>query len=346
MLYTWRNVTECHFFSLETFRNSPNDVVCAVTVRRLVLQGMRVSNRLMAVMGLVMSIVATLLMGDWQAARSDPCTQASLYHHPDLLHTYTLEIDRASSDTHDTGSGGVVSASIECEQLNLSVSLQHHLKNTAVEVYAYPNSIVARGVLRYGCEIVAVCQPCAEDEDRPYSATATCLHLHINTQQQCLERAPLSPWQPEPLPLMTSYSCTKPHSLFTYCLSSHQTLSGSSTAGDDLASIQEEEEEYISTVHLQSVEIVEGRVEQLASQHCEGHSSDHRRCHWNPNSVVTHRECEDCPLICRDRTNYLEFPQFTIAAALLLISVPLARVPITSILSDIVSPEQQVNYTC
>lgn len=335
-------------FSLET------SSVCLILlyVCRIVLQQLRLSNRLIAVIGLVMSIVATLLMGDWQAARHDPCTEASLFHHPDLLHTYTLEMNGASSSGGPgAGSGGPgsgsgrpgawsggarVSARIECEQLNLSLSLQHHLKKTAVDVYVYP-SPVARDGVQYGCEVVDMCQPCYVDTE-----TATCLHLHINSHQHCLERASISPWHPNPSPPLTAYSCTEPHSLFTYCLSSHQIPSASSPAAESDTAFIQDEEEYIATVHLQSVEIIEERVEKLASQHCEEHSSNHHKCRWNPNSEVSHRHCEDCPSICRDRTNYLEFSQFTIAAAILLVSVPVARVPITSIISDIVSTGQQV----
>ena len=304
---------------------------------RLVLQQL-LSNRLVAIIGLIMSIVATLLMGDWQATRHDPCTQASLFHHPELLHTYTVQLDRP---TAPEGSAiDDVMSGIECERLNLSLSLQQHLKTRTMDVYVYPH-IVTSDVMVGGCVEVESCPQCSVDGNgvyQTYLASPTCLHLQINSQQHCLETAPSSSLQLEPHPLLASYSCTMPKSQFTYCLTACPQYT---TAEDEYAFIQEDE--YVSDVHVQSVRIVEGHMDALAAQSCEQHSGEHH-CHWNPRSSVTHKQCEDCPPICRDHTNYLEFAQFTIAAAILLISVPVARVPITSLISDIVSSEEQV-YT-
>lgn len=300
---------------------------------RLMLQQLKLSNRLIVVMGLVMSIVGTLLMGDWQAVRHDPCIDASLFHHPELLHTYTAQLDTATPIEINTTPHKDVG--IQCEKLNLSLSLQQHLKNRLIDVYVYPNMVTEPNNVIYGCVEVASCPQCSNQEEvyQTYIATPTCLHLHVNPQQQCLERAPLLPWQLRPHPLQTSYSCTMPKSLFTYCLSTYP-----QTAVDE--DVPPSDQEYIFDVHLQSVQIVEGHVELLASRSCTQHPGGH--CHWNPESSVTHRKCENCPPICRDRSNYLEFSQFTIGAAILLVSMPVARVPITSLISDIVSPSDQV----
>lgn len=305
------------------------------------LQQLKLSNRLIAVIGLVMSIVGTILMGDWQAVRHDPCTDASLFHHPELLHTYTAQLDTATPSPIETTITPHKDVGIECEKLNLSLSLQQHLKNRLIDVYVYPNMATEPNDGIYGCVEVASCPECSNQDEvsQTYIANPTCLHLHVNPQRQCLERAPLLPWQLRPHPLQTSYSCSMPKSMFTYCLSTYpQTAVDEDTPPSD--------QEYIFDVHLQSVQIVEGHVELLASQSCTQHRGGH--CHWNPKSSVTHRLCENCPPICRDRSNYLEFAQFTIGAAILLVAMPVARVPITSLISDIVSPDDQVSsqYLC
>ena len=283
-----------------------------------------------------MSISGTLLMGDWQAIRHDPCTEASLFHHPELLHTYTAQLEGAPPPPLLDGSGiPSKEPSIQCERLNLSLSMQQHLRTKDMDVYVYPN-IVDDVIIPYGCEEVESCPQCSDQqgEYRTYSASPTCLHLHINPLRQCLEPAPSLPWQPRPHPLSRSYSCNMPRSLFLYCLTvrPHPTSSNESSVGSM--------EEYVADVHIQSIQIVEGRVDLLAVQSCENHHGGH--CHWNPDSSVIHRRCEDCPPICRDHTNYLEFSQFAIAAAILMVAIPIARVPITSLISDIVSGENQV----
>ena len=289
---------------------------------------------------MIMTIAATALMGDWQAIRHDPCTDASLFHHPELLHTYTTQMDQAPAITNQSESASGVD--IQCEKLNLSLSVQQHLSSTTVNIHVYPNIVTDEVIFSYGCEVVDSCPYCSMDWTeamRTYSATPTCLHLRVNSQQQCLEKYPLLPWQQEnkPHPLYTSYQCTMPRSHFTYCLQV-QPLS----PGQQVAGIQEEEA-YVANIHRQSAAIMEGRIDHLASQTCQKQGDN---CHWNPSSSVTHNHCEDCPPICRDRSNYLEFSQFTIAAALLLVAVPVARVPITSIISDIVTPNQQVCGRC
>ena len=287
-----------------------------------------------------MTIVATALMGDWQSVRHDPCTEASLFHHPELLHTYTSQINSAPANISQFALGSSANVGIQCEKLNLSLSLQQHLSSTTVDVRVYPNIVTDDVMVSYGCEVVNSCPYCSSVwSDETYSATPTCLHLRVNSQQQCLEKTPLLPWhQEKPHPLIaSSYMCTMRKSHFTYCLQAQPHSPDSQTA------VQEEEEEmYIQDIHQQSVGIVEGRVDLLAARACREVKGPH--CHWNPSSSLTHRHCEDCPPICRQKSNYLEFSQFTIAAALLLIAVPVARVPITSIISDMVTPDQQVGW--
>ena len=314
------------------------------------------SSRMMAVVGLLMTITATLLMGDWQSLRHDPCNEASLFHHPDLLHTYTTQLDHLSSyknhtkphitDTTSDQLSTADIAGIECERLNLSLTLKQLLNSSTLNIYVYPN-IVTGDVMSYGCEVVDSCPYCSldrNDELRTYLATPTCLRLHVNSQQQCLERTSLLPWQQEPHPLSTSssYLCTTPKSHFTYCL--QLASSGSSESAAIQEEEEEEEQDMLSDLHRQSVQIVEGHVGLLAYRACRDHPAG--TCHWNPTSSLTHRHCEECPAICRHRSNYLEFSQFVIAAALMLVSVPVARVPITSIISDLVNPDQQVSSVC
>ena len=96
----------------------------------------------------------------------------------------------------------------------------------------------------------------------------------------------------------------------------------------------------MSHVHVQTVQVIEHRLAALAEEICEGQL--HHSCHWNPHSEVTGRYCEDCPSICRDKNNYLQFSQFSFGAFLLLVCMEYLRVPIVGIISDIVDYDSQV----
>ena len=285
----------------------------------------------MAIIGLVMSIVATLLMGDWQAIRHDPCTDHSLFHHPQLLHKYTSQLTTLPEEAKSS-SYAIDSSLQQCEKLNLSLSLDQYL--SSMDMYVFSNGVTKTGNTLPGCESVESCPECSEysDMQRTYTAEPTCLHLKMDPQTQCLEsaRSPATATVLQSELTQVSYSCTRFKSPFTTCITVLPALPGSA--------VYDIMEEYVADIHMKSTDIIEGRVDLLAQRSCE----EHRSCRWNPESVVFHRHCEDCPSICRDKTNYLEFSQFAIGAALLLVAVPVARIPITSLISDIVSGEEQV----
>lgn len=310
---------------------------CVTPVYRLLLQ-LRLSSYVIAVIGLIMSIVGTLLMGDWQAIRHDPCTDASLFHHPELLHTYTFQLDETAHTTVGFGTTGnettiSSNASIKCEQLNLSISLQQHLKNAMIDLYVYPNVVSSNEIPSVPSVEVGSCPPCSVYTSDVYSASSTCMDLHINSEKHCLEVAPPLQLQHQ-LQNVPMSSWSTQTSWFTYCLSTDALNNTAQFLDLPMASD-------IAEVHLQSVQIVEAHVNMLASRYCEYHLGGNQ-CHWNPLSSITHRHCDDCPPICRKYTNYINFYQLCIAAFILLASVPVTRIPITSLVSDIIAAEDLV----
>ena len=279
----------------------------------------------MAIIGLSMSIMANGLMGDWQAIKPDSCTERSLFHHPELLHTYTSKL--ATPAHSESVVGGV-----PCERLNLSTTvLQGHL--AGIHIYAFPAT--TEEDLNSGCDLVASCPPCTKQGlQRTYTTSPACLYLTVDPARQCLQPATPAHGETKPHQPTLSYSCSMYKSPFKFCMSIP-----TEPPPKPYATV----EEYVEDVHVQSVLVIEGSVAALAERSCE--EMPHYSCHWNPHSAVTGRHCQDCPPICRKKTNYLEFPQFAIGAVLLLISVPVARIPITSLISDLVPRDGQVNMT-
>ena len=60
----------------------------------LVLQHLKLNSRITAIIGISASIIGAALMADWQSIGYDPCTQFSLFHHPDLAveGNYSLQL--------------------------------------------------------------------------------------------------------------------------------------------------------------------------------------------------------------------------------------------------------------
>ena len=104
---------------------------------------------------------------------------------------------------------------------------------------------------------------------------------------------------------------------------------------------QEILEKYVEHVNVQTVQVIQSKLADLAKEACEDQL--HHSCHWNPHSEVTGRYCEDCSPICRDQTNHLQFFQFAVGAALLLFSSEICGAAIIGLLSDIADNESEVN---
>ena len=95
-------------------------------------------------------------------------------------------------------------------------------------------------------------------------------------------------------------------------------------------------------VSVQSLQVVEGEVYQMAVSRCES-AGEH--CHWIPNSQVTHKHCSDCQPICRNTQHTLNFIQFTIGIVTFSSTLSLMYTGVFLLLSESVSVRFQVYYT-
>ena len=100
--------------------------------------------------------------------------------------------------------------------------------------------------------------------------------------------------------------------------------------------------ESLNTVHAQALQLLELNMYTLAVNKCESTNVHGHQCHWIPNSIITKRHCADCPPICRSLQSSLTFVQFCIGASLLMVSIPIAWVPVAALTSDRVNKAAQV----
>ena len=92
-------------------------------------------------------------------------------------------------------------------------------------------------------------------------------------------------------------------------------------------------------VSVQSLQVVEGEVYQMAVNRCE---SAGEQCHWIPNSPVTGKHCSDCQPICRSTQHTLNFAQFIVGIALFFSTPSLLYSGTFLLLSELVSRKYQV----
>ena len=65
----------------------PRLQLCVFILHRLLLQRLRLNSRIIAIVGIFCSVTGMVLMADWQSIPLDPCTNFSLYYHPELPNT-------------------------------------------------------------------------------------------------------------------------------------------------------------------------------------------------------------------------------------------------------------------
>ena len=95
-------------------------------------------------------------------------------------------------------------------------------------------------------------------------------------------------------------------------------------------------------VSVQSLQVVEGEVYQMAVNRCES-AGEH--CHWIPNSRVTGQHCSDCQPICRSTQHTLNFIQFMFGVMLFFSTTSLLYNGSFLLLSDCVSKKYQVLFS-
>ena len=57
---------------------------------RLFMQSLKINSRIITILGMVFSILGLAIMADWQSVMYDPCTEYSLYHHPELARNHSI----------------------------------------------------------------------------------------------------------------------------------------------------------------------------------------------------------------------------------------------------------------
>ena len=93
-----------------------------------------------------------------------------------------------------------------------------------------------------------------------------------------------------------------------------------------------------SSLENSNLNMIEWNIE-----NCENKSTSSHKCFWNPLSRVTGDHCHTCYRGCLSKQTSLNFYQFSIGMLLVVVGSTLQYVFNFALLSDIVSPENQVN---
>lgn len=281
----------------------------------LILQQMKLASRNIAIIGLVVTITAAVLIADWQSIPYDPCTEFSPFHHPEVnftakRHNSTNLQKRADVNCHS------INTTLDLENVYIQVQVNHF-----------------DGGIKH-CHKIQSCPECYEDEDH-----APCLDYTIGSGLACLVPTTRFSEHRQNVSHLVAYSCSTARSTVSVCIlwdKLNLTHGNNNSFGKHLTG------NVLNAVHTQTLSLMTNGAYNAAVNQCEAMSTSSYQCHWLPFSLITKHHCYDCQPICRSTHQTLNFVQFTIGAALLMASLPLAWVPMAAILSYRVHKEAQV----
>jgi hypothetical protein len=101
-------------------------------------QYFKISSYLLTVLGMVCTIIALLIITDWQAIGGDPCTEYSLFHHPKLADQYRLEL----VDSNISESGMVSVQSLQVVERDVYELAVNKCESAGKDCHWIPNSRV------------------------------------------------------------------------------------------------------------------------------------------------------------------------------------------------------------
>ena len=304
--------------------------------RSFILQKLKVSSQLIAIIGILMTILACVSFADWQAIPYDPCTEYSPFHHPEI--TQNLSIKRLHNETY---------VNLTPTKRNTEPHVLTHLHlYSSIELEFTSGLTVNLNLpldVKLACQSVAKCE-CSQLSMGLYSRQCHKLSYTFDTSGNM-----------RPMSESTrSQSAGSEHSSEVYSCEVDSTISQPPVttcihlySTDYSRPMHNSSEKVLQTTitngYIQSLQVLTNHSYYTAKMNCIHANVTNRHCQWIPSSTVTKKECEDCQPICRSREQTLSFVQYILGSSLIMAALPVLWVPAVAMLSNQVGMEYQVH---
>lgn len=288
------------------------------------MQWSRISNLFISILGIIASIIGLAIMSDWQAIRHDPCLDYSLYHRPELANNISL----LNLDSY--------SPTATCWNMTNSYFLNpSDAKMIQGHLVLYYNPFVYRDT-ELNCRLHAsktVCYVC-----RNSSVNSSHVEMNFkNTGSEICYNPMATPWRKEALKLSIVCDGSQSPHCMSACL--HIQEDPQEATVWDLA---ESSKKLFHHTYKHSMLLLQRFVYDAARNKCE--STTENKCHWIPDSLITHKTCTDCQPICRGLSRTMSFVQFVAGSVWFMLTYPVAEVALPVVISDSIEKEFQVLY--
>lgn len=280
------------------------------------------------------SIAGLAIMSDWQAIKHDPCLDYSLYHNPELTKNLSASLELDSQ----------YSLSSTCWNKSNSHDLFKGMTNVEItngHLDLYYNFLMYNSQNVLNCRLhtstsTSTCYTCKNS-----SADASLVEMHLETtgNEICYSSsAKYTPEEPDSLKLSIVCDGDKDKS---HCMSACFHLHHDSQETAMIQEIQKQDtQQLIGHAYKNSLLLVQDLIYNAARNKCASMTDD--RCHWIPDSLVTHKTCKDCQPICRSLSRTMSFIQFVAGSIWFMLTYPVAEVALPIVISDSIQKDYQV----
>lgn len=242
-------------------------------------------------------------MADWNSIPYDHCTSYSLYHHPEYLIINSTEEFSAMQEVSNLNYKTVVDS-------NIPIQIEMRL-NLSEDIY-FPLFLNMKMV----CTRKSVCKEMLNGCN-VFQYSSDNLHKKFDNACDILSNS------------IKNYTCSNRLNL-SMCLYVDNLHT------DDIKLFHRPNH----TIKVQALPVsISKNFYNNMMEKCVGSAHN---CHWIPNSIITKRHCSDCQPICRSPSHSLNFAQFCVGATMLMLAIPVAWVPVASLISERTSKDMQV----
>ena len=322
---------------------------------RYVLQKYGLSNRIICLMALFLSISGSVISSDWQAIRGDPCDRFSgnitnrtvSYECYPLFHSLQRYIQDSEFD--DT-----CNVTLPMELVNYTFAIGECTPCSANATYL-SELMTSFGVGHSDHSLI--CLGSENSHLSTYMYHMLDCYWWFNTDCFSMTLAKIDSTLPEAgsgsatsgWPISSNSSDSEPvcnstlhrkegaqnRIMLEFGMESATTDCLTSKCSSQTNSYYEQYPIYMDDIDLDS-------CNSNTSCICESFSVPPFNCFWNPNSRITGQYCPRCEPLCRSTDHTINFIQFIVGISLITLAFPIGRGTLTLIVSDAMGYNSQV----
>ena len=305
---------------------------------------------MVAILSVIGSIIGAALIADWQSIGYDPCIRFSVFHNPEIEDNITsLLVDASINPAMTIPQYNNNCTLVKVNDSGFQAKLEKFSKHQS-----YNQTHTEGDTLRLQCSNITEeeldCLGCSRNSN------SSCMTYRVNVNDSCYDLVSEEVTETELRNSSGSgITCSALNDSMSVCITVQNVASFSASQVNDFkqavsilteAVMHSDDDELFSTIAgIQTVRVEDHPEFKIKPELLDASDlclSSPDNCYWNQFSPITKVDCFACPPICRSVERSLNFIQFAIGVTIFVLVIPISRVVLMVLISDNLSPENQV----